>query len=614
MVVQRDAPIPIWGWAAPGTIVSVRLRNRSARTTADATGRWKLILPAIPAGGPDTLVARAGSDRVERSDVMVGDVWVASGQSNMELTVAQAKRAAEEIAAADDSLIRQFKVPVAWDYEPAADLAGGEWTPADARHVGAFTAVGYFFARQLRRSEGVPIGIVNSSWGGSAIETWMSRGASGLSDRAVAEMRRAEQVHLDSIRGALRATLGELPDTDPGLRDGRAPWADPSLSDTGWREISVPGYWESQGYPGVDGIAWYRTELSLTDAEARGGVTLSLAAVDDDDITWVNGIEVGRTNGYNVRRSYPVPASTLRAGRNSIAIRVADHGGGGGVNGAVTLSFGDGTTRSLAGRWRFRVGAVSFAADGQRINKLPTVAYNRMIAPLLPFPITGVIWYQGESNANDQRQASAYREQFATLIDSWRREWTSARPPFPFLWVQLPNFGAVDTVTPVPAASAWATQRESMDAALARPNTGRAVTIDVGEANDIHPRDKRTVGERLAAVALATVYGRTVTASGPAYRSHVVRDGRVVVSLDHVGAALASNAADSLTVGAFVIAGADRRFVRANARIVGREVEVWSDAVREPAAVRYAWANNPSGPLLYNRDGLPAAPFRTDRW
>lgn len=613
MVVQRDVPMPIWGWAAPGTRVTVRWRNQTIPTTAAAAGTWRLRLPASPAGGPHTIVVRSNDRTIELHDVMVGDVWLAGGQSNMELAVAQARDAPTEIAAAHDSLLRQFKVPISWGYAPARDVTGGEWTPADAAHVGAFTAVGYFFARRIRASEHVPIGIINSSWGGSAIETWLSQRALGLSDSTLAAIPRAQQAQLDSVRRSLRAIIGDLPAVDAGMDGDRATWADPALDDAAWRDIAVPAYWESQGYDGLDGVGWYRTRFDLDAAAARAGVTLTFGAIDDDDMTWVNGIEVGRTVGYNVARRYRVPPSLLRAGRNSLAVRVSDHGGGGGINGPVALSIDGGASRSLAGRWKFRVGQVSFAADGQRINKLPTVAYNSMIAPLLPFPIKGVIWYQGESNANNVQQASAYRAQFERLITSWRTDWASGSA-FPFLWVQLPNFGKPDTVPPIPAAAAWATQRESMEGALALPRTGRAVTIDVGGADDLHPRNKQDVGDRLARVALAVAYGRDLVTSGPTYRSHVVRDGRVVVAFDHVGSGLASHGPDSTSVGAFSIAGADHRFVRANARIVDGHVEVWSNAVAAPVAIRYAWANNPVGPLLFNREGLPAPPFRTDRW
>jgi sialate O-acetylesterase len=361
----------------------------------------------------------------------------------------------------------------------------------------------------------------------------------------------------------------------------------------------------------MDGIGWYRVAVDLTASEIARGITLRMTAIDDDDITWLNGVEIGRTVGYNVRRSYPVPASALHAGRNLLAVRVSDGGGGGGINGAVSLVFGDGAERSLAGAWKFRVGAVSFQPDGQRINKIPSVLYNAMLRPLLPFPIKGVIWYQGESNANNDSQAAAYREQFQTLIRSWRSSWAGSRDTIPFLWVQLPNFGTPDSVPPLHAA--WATQRESMEQALSLPHTGRAIAIDVGEANDIHPRNKQDVGLRLARVGEKVVYGQRVIASGPTYASHTARGDTVIVRFANVGGGLVTKDGGS-RVGGFEIAGDDKRFVWADAEIVGNTVKVWSALVPKPVAIRYAWTNNPDRANLYSAERLPAVPFRTDRW
>jgi sialate O-acetylesterase len=611
MVLQRDQPIPVWGWARAGARVDVTLGAATRRATAGRDGRWLVSLPARRAGGPALLRVRSEGRRLVVRDVLVGDVWIASGQSNMELEVARAANAAGEIRTAHDSAIRQFKVPIAGGWARGNDLTGGRWTPADSAHVARFTAVGYFFARELRRSERIPIGLVNSTWGGSAIEAWLSPEDNGLAAAAYDSVRRDDEQRAERKRAALRAQLGNVPATDPGLVNGVAVWADPALADSTWTTMPVPSYWEAHGFADMDGVAWYRRAVDLTNEEQRAGATLRLAAVDDDDITWVNGVEVGRTAGYAVPRAYAVPASALRVGRNVIAVRVTDGGGGGGINGEPSLVV-NGVARSLAGDWRFRVGSVAIGSDGQQINKLPGVAFNRMVAPILPFGVKGVIWYQGESNANDGRQARAYREQFAALVGSWRRDFTAGSAHLPFLWVQLPNYGRPDSV-PSPAP-AWALQRESMEAALALPNTGQAVTIDVGEENDLHPRNKQDVGLRLARVALATVYHRKVPASGPRFRSATARGDTMVVAFDDVGSGLTTHAADGRRVGSFAVAGPDRRFVWASARIVGDRVEVWSDRVHAPVAVRYAWSNAPTGPLLYNGEGLPAAPFRSDRW
>ena len=542
MVVQRDRPVAVWGWSAPGAMVTVAFRGQSIRGQASKTGAWRVSVPSGKAGGPFDLTVASGAQRTVFRDVLVGDVWVASGQSNMEFKLAQAANGAETIAAANDHLLRQFKVPTSWSNTPEGDVAGGDWTAADTQHAGDFTAVGYFFAHELRKTIGVPIGIINTTWGGSNIETWMSRRALGLTDSGWAAIRAGEDAYSRALRDSLRVRFGALPTKDSGLVNDTPVWADPSLDDSRWSDMPVPAYWEENGYPGLDGVGWYRVVFNLDAREAQRGVTLKLAAIDDDDITWVNGIEVGRTAGYNIRRAYELPERALRTGRNVLTVRVTDGGGGGGINGAASLAFGEGTERSLAGRWKFKIGEASFKPDGQHINKIPTIVYNAMLHPLLPFAIKGVIWYQGESNANNVAQAAAYRDQFSSLITSWRREWGSSQEkdvilrseatkdrfaskavetPFPFLWVQLPNFGNADASPP--AQSGWATQRESMAAALSLPNTGQAITIDVGESGDIHPRNKLDVGVRLARVALKTVYGRRIVASGPTYRSQHVR-------------------------------------------------------------------------------------------
>ncbi len=610
MVVQRDKPLVVWGAAAAGSSVTVRFRGHASVAHVDHDGRWKTSVPAGAAGGPFELTVQDGAEHVVVRDALVGDVWVASGQSNMELELSRARDAAAELAAANDSRIRQFKVPISWSNTPEDELVGGAWTPADPAHAADFSAVAYFFARELRKSVDVPIGIINTTWGGSAIETWLSRGAQHITDSSWNAIIRADEAKKAALRDALRARIGSLPEHDAGMNGTSAPWADPSLDDSGWTTIPVPAYWEANGYDGMDGVAWYRRTFDLDSAQARGDVSLHMDAIDDDDITWVNGVEVGRTNGYNVARVYRLSPAVLRTGRNTIAVRVTDGGGGGGINAAVSLAFADGSARSLAGTWKFKVGEVSFHPDAQQTNKIPTVAYNRMVHPILPFAIKGVLWYQGESNANDMAQARAYRAQFASLITSWRREFGSGRDVFPFLWVQLPNYNPADSVPPLEAT--WATQRESMDAALALPKTGRAVTIDVGEGDNLHPRNKQDVGARLALVARNVAYGASVVASGPTYRSHTVHGDSVTVAFSNTSGGLVTHGAAD--VGGFAIAGADRHFVWANAKVAGTHVVVWSDAVKHPVAVRYAWANNPDRANLFNGEGLPAAPFRTDRW
>lgn len=610
-VLQRSAQIPVWGRAGADAEVHVAFDGATERTTANPSGQWQVTFDSRPAGGPHTLTIRSGEDTVRVENVLIGDVWVASGQSNMEWVVADAKNAEQEVARADDRQIRHFKIPKSWAERPEETLAGGQWHPAMPEHVGNFTAVGYFFARTVRQHVDVPIGLVNSTWGGSRIEPWMNADALGFDSTDVQRVLAEEEQRIERLRASLREKIGPLPDEDRGM-DGDDPrWAAPDLDDSNWDRIPVPSNWEEAGYEGLDGVAWYRTTVELTATEASQPLALHLGPVDDSEITWVNGTEVGRTSGWTDPRTYEVPASVLVPGANVIAVRVEDAGGGGGIYGdpsQVRLE-GNGVQRALAGTWRFRVGAVAVDADSRK-NQVPTVLHNKMVHPLLSQPTTGVLWYQGESNANTMSDAAEYRTLFRNMISQWRTDWRrAAEEPVPFLWVQLANYMEPPET---PSESAWATLREGQHAALSLPNTGQAVAIDLGEADDIHPRNKQDVGRRLARDARALVYDQDVVHSGPVYEDHRIAEDRVILSFDHVGGGLTTRGEGRPD--GFAIAGPDRSFVWAEARIEDDRVVVWSDEIDEPVAVRYAWADNPKRANLYNEAGLPAAPFRTDEW
>ena len=610
MVMQRDVKVPVWGWSTAGAKVVVTFDGKPFTATIDAAGAWAVTLPAMHAGGPHAMSIASNGQLLRVGDILVGDVWICSGQSNMEFTVASANNAEQEIAAANDPMIRHFKVPQSWSWTPEADLAGGSWEKADPQHVGAFTAVGYFFARDLRKTVHVPIGLINTSWGGSRIEPWMSARALGLDSAAMRKIMDEENGVEQKTVATLRAKFGDLPEHDFGLVDGAAVWAAPALDDAGWAPITAPKLWEEQGYDGLDGIAWYRKSFDLTADEASHGITIALGMIDDSDESWINGHRIGGMHAaWNVQRRYDVPASALVAGRNEIAVRVEDTGGGGGIYGepdSVYLLVG-GVKRSLAGQWKFKVGAVTLTTVSHK-NQVPTVLWNKMVAPLLPYPIKGALWYQGEANADRGDDAFAYRKLFAGMITDWRKRWNVGT--FPFLWVSLANYMAVDTV-PNPNSS-WAMLRESQSATLALPKTAEAIIIDIGETNDIHPKNKQDVGKRLALAARKIAYGETALASSsPAYRGLTVKGNRATVALAN---AAGLHTRDGGAVKGFAIAGADKHFVWAQASIVGTHVVVSSDAVPHPVAVRYAWADNPLDANLYNAAGLPATPFRTDRW
>jgi len=609
MVVQRGRPVVLSGTAPAMAAVRLTLAGHEAVVRAGASGAWLAELPPLAAGAPHELVVASGAERLVVRDVVAGDLWLCSGQSNMEWMVADSRDAAREIAQAGDPMIRHLKVPRAWAVTPQQALPACAWEKADPAHVGAFSAVGYFFARELRRHVEVPVGLINASWGGSRIEPWMSARALGLDAAASTRLLAGEGDYEREVMARLRASIGELPARDGGLVEGRAVWADPALDDASWATIAVPARWEEVGYEGMDGVAWYRTAFTLTAAAAAAGARLGLGTIDDSDIAWVNGREVGRTElAWNTPRLYEVPAGALREGRNVVVVRVEDTGGGGGIWGEAGLLFVEagGERRPLAGEWRFRPGVVTVNLDFHK-SQVPTMLYNAMIHPLQRASIRGVLWYQGESNA-EPGDALAYRAQFATMIRDWRAGWGAAE--LPFLWVQLANFMAAQ---PQPADSDWALLRESQSAALALPATGQAVAIDIGEAADIHPRNKQEVGRRLALAARKVAYGEDMEWSGPTYRRHEVQDGKVVIELDHAGSLVARGDAGGRLRG-FAIAAADRRFVWADATIEDGRVVVWSEEVPAPVAVRYAWADNPEGANLSNAAGLPASPFRTDDW
>lgn len=606
MVLQRDRPILVWGVADAGSRVRVEFDGRKAQAVADADGRWTLTLPPHAAGGPYRLrIIGTGTSRTLR-DILVGDVWLASGQSNMEWTLSRAANGAAEVARATDANIRHFKIPHAWSEQPQWQLEGGSWVASSPETAGEFSAVAHLFAREIRASARVPIGIIDSSWGGSRIEAWMDAQTLGVDpaqvSRDVASMRADEDAALSETRRRL-AVWKTLPADDAG-------WQAEHLDERDWLPIAVPMTWEQAGWTGLDGVAWYRTTFELSDAQAARGVRLSLGRIDDSDDTWVNGVAVGGLRDqWNTPRRYEVPATALHAGRNTLAVRVIDTGGGGGIHGAsdeVCLQSGDDACVPLSSAWAFRVARATFATvDGKQ--RMPTLLYNRMIAPLRDFPLRGVIWYQGESNADTAADALRYRQQFVAMIQQWRMRWRS--PELPFLWVQLANFtSGFDT----PTQSLWALLRESQSAALSLPFTAQAVTIDIGAPRDIHPLDKQDVAHRLALAARRVAYGAPQQDAVPVFESAAFAAGHARVHFDG-GAVLAVRGGGQQASG-FALAGADRIFHSARARVEGDVVVVDSPDVPEPHAVRYGWRDNPEDADLIGPERLPVAPFRSDAW
>ena len=611
MVLQQGIEIPVWGWASPGEKITVTIDKTvaSAKTTKD--GKWSLKFPAMEYGGPHKMTV-TGKNTVTFENIMIGEVWVCSGQSNMEFHLITAKNGEAEIAASDYPDIRLFTVKKRISQNPQDQLEDGEWlkcSPATSPH---FSAIAYFFGRELNQKLHVPIGLINTSWGGTIAETWTSDQMIAQNPDFTNQLEQLKKVNLDdyakSIEKEVRDRVGETSTVDMGMNGGQPIWAAPEFNDTSWKTMELPGYIESNGLQGVDGIIWFRKEIYLTPAEANQNSTLYLAKVNDSDNTFINGTLVGVTKLQAEKsRVYPIQAGILKPGKNILTVQMEDIGGMGGIYGnpaTLYLQCGE-KIISLVGSWKYKVGLVKFNTVLSP-NSYPTLLYNGMIQPLVHYGIRGTIWYQGEGNAGRAKQ---YQRVFPDLIKDWRNHWNQG--DFPFLFVQLANFMKTDSL---PQESAWAELREAQSMALALPNTGMAVITDVGEALDIHPKDKQTVGKRLAISALKAAYNQDIIYSGPVYTEMKINGNKVALFFDQVGSGMKIRDKYGYIKG-FAVAGEDHKFFWATVQLTGpNTLEVTSPEVQNPVAVRYAWGNNPDDANLYNSVDLPASSFRTDKW
>jgi len=621
MVLQQGMEIPVWGWADRSEKVKVEFLGRTYKTRGGKDGKWMLKLPAQEYGGPYTLTI-TGKNTIQFENVMIGEVWICSGQSNMEWPVELCNNPEKEIPAAVYPNIRIFTVPKEMSKTIEDDLTGGQWEECTPETVKKFSGVGYFFGRELHNKLNVPIGLIHSSWGGTVAETWMS--AETIKEdmdlkyaldelKDMTPSRYAEIQRQKYIKEMASCFDGNLPIKDEGLVNGKAVWAAVDYDDSGWADINIPSYWEGQGYGGIDGIGWLRKEITLTEDQTESDIILYLGMVDDADITYYNGVEIGRTDyrdSWKAYRKYTIKKDLLKKGKNILTVRVTDRGRGGGIwgePGDQYLQVGS-SKIDLSGKWKLKISEVFINENlfGWYPNAYPTLLYNAMLNPLIPYAIKGAIWYQGESNGGRAKQ---YRRIFSNLIKDWRIHWQQG--DFPFLFVSLANYmQPVDT----PQESQWAELREAQTMALKLPNTGMAVAIDIGDTNDIHPRNKQDVGKRLALNAFKIAYGQNIIYSGPVYKSVDFKDGKAIVRFSHVGSGLKAKDLYGY-VKCFSIAGKDRKFHWAKAEIISNDqVMVYSPDIKDPLAVRFAWANNPVDFNLFNSEGLPANPFRTDDW
>ena len=606
MVLQRSVPITIKGDADPESTITVKLNDISVSSKSNSEGKWTVSLPSQEAGGPYEVSVSDSNEKIVFKDVYVGDVWVCSGQSNMEWPLNLSDGAEEASMTANDPLIRHFKVTRSHSETPEEDILPGKWEVANGETVGNFTAVGYFFAQELRDHTGVPIGLLNSSWGGSRIEAWMSAQTLKLED-ASAAIDHYIEIQRQNYESQIREMKNRFPDltgSDQGMEDENPIWSKPAIDETSWVSMETPGLWEEQGYEDFDGIGWYRIHVTLEEKVEVEEVTLSLGKIDDSDQVWVNGHNVGGMSmAWDQQRLYAFPGNVLRQGDNIIAIRVEDTGGGGGIYGEPENMFLQvGTNKiNLAGAHLFRPGALLPFAPNSRVNHAPTLLYNKMIHPILDFPIKGVIWYQGESNAGNKADAEAYADQFKDMISDWRGEWKMG--DFPFLYVQLANFMRAPME---PGESNWAELRASQSAALELPNVGEAVIIDIGEANDIHPRNKKDVGYRLSLEARKIAYGEGIISQGPRPIHHLVEDGKVIITFDqHLVVKDKYGYVKGLD-----IEKSGGGFQWTQAKVDENKLIIQYLDIAKIQSIRYGWADNPDDVNLYNKQNLPASPFK----
>ncbi|MNQ16825.1 Glycosyl hydrolases family 2, sugar binding domain [compost metagenome] len=606
MVLQRDKQIPIWGFADANESVEVHFNKQIKKTTADKNGKWTVNLAAEKAGGPFELIV-IGKNKITIKNVLVGEVWICSGQSNMEFQVFKTMNSEKEIADANYPMIRHFGVAQDLSGTPKDDLKQGKWEVANKENVGNFTAVGYYFARKLYSELKIPIGIINTSWGGTNVETWTSREAfenspdfkTMIADVPTVDINAIFETYKKSVLDNLKKVQG----FDVSM-ENEEQFKNANFQDKNWPEIKVPSLWENQQIGNIDGIVWMRKTIVLTAEQAKKEATLHLAKVDDEDKTYVNGVEVGTNNLWDAKRIYKIPANVLKEGTNVIAVRITDYSGGGGIYGDpadLKIDFKDSNV-PLEGLWKFNVVKVRIEVSP---NSYPSLLYNAMVNPLVPYAIQGALWYQGEANV---WRAAEYKKSFPLMINDWRSKFKQGN--FPFYFVQLSTFDEFGGNSQ--KGSRWAELREAQSETLKLSNTGMAVTTDIGNAKDIHPTNKQDIGLRLAAIAMNNLYGKKQVHSGPTYKSQTIKGNQIILTFDNIGSGLSTPNNDELK--GFEIAGADKVFHSAKAIIKDNKVIVSSNEVQNPVAVHYGWADDDTAINLFNKEKFPASPFRTDNW
>ncbi|MHC4872214.1 MAG: sialate O-acetylesterase [Planctomycetota bacterium] len=581
MVVQADKDIPVWGWAEPGAEIEVSFAGKNYSAAAAKDGKWRLKIKPVPAGGPFEMKVASPAKTVLIKNVLVGEVWFCSGQSNMQMALRKTEGGKTESITADDNKVRCFFVERRPAVEKKEDRKG-KWVELSPKTAGNFSAVAYYFAKQLRRELKVPVGLIHSNWGGTAAESWISM--EGFERNEVLQPRVP----------AVKANIKKAETLPRDVKLDDSTWMQKGYDDSGWEKITLPLYWDYRFYPvDYDGEIWARKKVTIPEDWKGKALTLS-HKVDDFETSYINGVEVGKTTRHTlVVRKYKVPASLTGGTEITVAVKTNKFGWGGlcGRKEDMHLALESEPEKkvSLAGEWKFKASTLKFKNISAR---LETSLYNGMVHPFITYAMAGVIWYQGEANANFNTAVS-YRKIFPALIRDWRKKW--GQGDFPFYYVQLANFKTS-------LKDCWPLLRESQLKTLSVPNTGMAVTIDIGNPSDIHPANKKDVGERLSRWALAKTYGKDCEYSGPLYKEMAVAGNEITLSFTNTTGGLSAKGGE---LAGFEIAGHDKKYYPAKAVIKGNTVVVSSEKVESPKAARYAWEDHPEGCNLYNGEGLP---------
>lgn len=597
LVLQRDMPLKIWGWADVGEKVTISFRGKNYSTITGTDGKWLVKLSKQKTGAPSDMLIK-GKNKILIKNILVGDVWLCGGQSNMGVQLgALSEKYKDELAKSSNPDIRITTLKSNRSFTLSDDISASGWEEAGPVSLQKFSAVAYFFGRDIYEYTKVPVGLISCNWGGTMAEAWTS--AEGLKDFPYL---------LDELNRIKSDTLTEEKEKEWLTKEKYE--ISKSLTDTiiasklgntdGWKTMTLPSSWNTEDLAQFDGVVWYTRDFDLPQSFGGKEILIRMPPVDDMDFTYLNGQKVGFTDGYYIPRKYFIPKGLARPGKNTITIRMTDYSGLGGMMGINDDFYmeADGQRILLSGIWKYKC-AYKINLPAKPISKdspdVPTLLFNGMIHPLTGFSIKGVIWYQGESNAS---RADGYYKLFPALIADWRHAWGY---DFPFLYVQLPNFKTADP---------WPELREAQALTLKTPETGMAVTIDIGDPSDIHPRNKLDVGKRLAIVARKVAYGENLVYSGPTFKSSKIEGDKIRISFDNIGSGLFIKGNE---LEEFVIADSDMKFVSATAQIEDNTIVVSCKAVNKPVAVRYAWSSCPVNANLYNKEGLPAGPFRTDK-